>query len=111
MRSWFLQIIPEPYRPDARKIYEEIKQVWHGYLQGNLTLMLIVGVVFSLAWASIGVPGALVLGIIAGLLTIIPDLGPAIAAGLAIVVALFVCGVAVYAHASSDAISTELSIS
>jgi predicted PurR-regulated permease PerM len=37
----------------------------------------------------IGVPGALILGIIAGILTIIPDLGPAIAAGLATIVALF----------------------
>lgn len=89
LRSWFFRQVPEPYQPDARRIYLEIKGVWHGYLQGNLVLMVIVGVVFSIAWISIGVPGALVLGIIMGVLTIIPDLGPAIGAGIAILVALF----------------------
>ncbi|MCJ7568224.1 MAG: AI-2E family transporter [Anaerolineales bacterium] len=95
LRDWALlrkrlsRFVPEQYLPDARRLYSEIKLVWRGYLRGNLVLMLIVGVVFSLAWVIIGVPGALVLGIIAGILTIIPDLGPAIAAGLAVVVALF----------------------
>ena len=51
--------------------------------------MAIVGVMFTLAWLAIGLPGALILGIITGVLTIIPDLGPAIAAILAAVVALF----------------------
>jgi len=89
LRKRLSEFVPEQYLPDARRLYSEIKQVWRGYLLGNLLLMLIVGVVFSLAWVIIGVPGALVLGIIAGILTIIPDLGPAIAAGLAVVVALF----------------------
>ena len=89
IRKRLSEFVPEQYLPDARRLYSEIKQVWRGYLLGNLLLMLIVGVVFSLAWAIIGVPGALALGVIAGILTIIPDLGPAIAAGLAIVVALF----------------------
>jgi predicted PurR-regulated permease PerM len=66
-----------------------IKDVWRGYLRGNLVLMLIVGIVFTLAWLAVGVPAALLLGILAGLLTIIPDLGPAIAAGVAVLVALF----------------------
>ena len=89
LKTWFINIVPADYQPDARKIYQEIKQVWYGYLRGNLALMLIVGVIFSVAWIAIGVPGALVLGIIAGVLTIIPDLGPAIAAFVAILVALF----------------------
>ncbi len=89
LKTWTFQMIPEIYQPDARNLYQEIKLVWRGYLRGNLALMGIVGVVFSIAWVAIGMPGALVLGLITGLLTIIPDLGPAIAVGLAIVVALF----------------------
>jgi len=89
LRKRLSEFVPAQYLPDARRLYSEIKQVWRGYLLGNLVLMLIVGVVFTIAWVIIGVPGALVLGIIAGLLTIIPDLGPAIAAGLAVAVALF----------------------
>jgi predicted PurR-regulated permease PerM len=81
--------LPAPaYREDAKRIHREIKEVWRGYLRGNLVLMLIVGVAFTIAWAVLGVPGALILGVIAGLLTIIPDLGPFIAALIAIAVAL-----------------------
>lgn len=88
LRDWLLGLAPDKFQPTAQHLYHEIKDVWSGYLRGNLVLMAIVGVVFSLAWLAMGLPGALILGIIAGLLTIIPDLGPAIAAILAIVVAL-----------------------
>ena len=88
LRDWLLSVPPTSYQPVTRQIYQEVKGVWNGYLRGNLVLMVIVWISFSLAWLAIGLPGALVLGIIAGLLTIIPDLGPAIAGGLAVVVAL-----------------------
>jgi predicted PurR-regulated permease PerM len=88
LRDWLFRIAPAEYRDDARKIYAEIKEIWRGYLRGNLTLMTVTGILFTIAWIAIGVPGAIVLGLIAGLLTIIPDLGPAIAAILAILVSL-----------------------
>ena len=89
LRDWLFKLIPEVYQPDFRQIYEEVKQIWQGYLRGNLALMFITGVLFTLAWLAIGLPGAFILGIITGILTIIPDLGPAIAAILATIVALF----------------------
>lgn len=81
--------LPTSFQPDAERLYHEIVDIWHGYLRGNLTLMFVVGIVFSIAWLILGVPGALILGLTAGLLTIIPDLGPAIAAFLAVIVAMF----------------------
>jgi predicted PurR-regulated permease PerM len=87
-REWIVHLSPEAYRSDARRIYLEIKQVWMAYLRGQITLMLIVGVVFSVIWAAIGLPGALILGMLAGLLSLIPDVGPAVATALALVVAL-----------------------
>lgn len=89
LRDLLLSFAPEPVKSDINRLYYEIKQVWRGYLRGNLGLMTIVGVVFTLAWVAIGLPGALILGITTGILTIIPDLGPAIAAALAVIVALF----------------------
>ena len=89
LRNWFFELLPKPYQTDARQIYIGIKQIWQGYLLGNLVLMVIVGAMFTLAWLVIGLPGALILGLITGVLTIIPDLGPAIAAVLAAIVALF----------------------
>jgi predicted PurR-regulated permease PerM len=89
LRDWLLKLAPKPYQKNICRIYQEIKQIWNGYLRGNLALMFITGVMFTLAWIAIGLPGALILGIITGVLTIIPDLGPAIAAALAVLVALF----------------------
>ena len=88
LRDWLLSLPPDLFKSDANRIYQEIKDIWRGYLRGNLALMTIVGIVFTIAWLALGVPGALILGFIAGILTIIPDLGPAIAAILAAIVAV-----------------------
>jgi predicted PurR-regulated permease PerM len=88
VHRWLVTVPPAAYRADAERLYGEIALVWRGYLRGNLVLMLVVGVVFTLAWLAVGIPGAFVLGVIAGLLTIIPDVGPFIAGALAAGVAL-----------------------
>ncbi len=88
LRELLIRQAPEGYRRDARLIFLEIKELWAAYLLSQIALMFIVGVVFTIAWLAIGLPGALIIGILAGILTIIPDLGPLIAAIVAIAVAL-----------------------
>jgi predicted PurR-regulated permease PerM len=88
IREWIIRLAPEDYRQDVRRLYLEIKQVWMAYLRGQLTLMIIVGVTFSIIWSIIGLPGALILGILGGLFSIVPDVGPFAATALAVIVAL-----------------------
>jgi len=88
MRDWLLGLTPAPYQEEARELYRRIRQVWMAYLRGQIVLMLIVGVVFTIAWWIIGIPGALALGVIAGFFTLVPDVGPFLAAALAVGVAL-----------------------
>lgn len=88
IREWLIHLAPEASRSDVRRLYLEIRGVWLAYLRGQLTLMIIVGVVFSLLWSLIGLPGALILGILGGLFSIIPDVGPLLATALAVIVAL-----------------------
>ncbi|MCS7011024.1 MAG: AI-2E family transporter [Anaerolineales bacterium] len=88
VREWLIRLAPQEYQPDMRRLYVEIKQVWLAYLRGQLTLMVIVGITFSILWSIIGLPGAVLLGIIGGLLSIIPDVGPFAATALAVIVAL-----------------------
>jgi predicted PurR-regulated permease PerM len=83
----FLLILP-PYRAEVEQLYKRVRQVWMAYLRGQIVLMLIVGIVFTIAWLIIGIPGALVLGALAGLFTLVPDVGPFIAIVLAAGVAL-----------------------
>ena len=88
MRDWLIGLAPPPYRPEMEELYNRIQRVWMAYLRGQIVLMFIVGVVFTIAWTILGIPGALVLGVLAGLFTLVPDVGPFLAMVLAAGVAL-----------------------
>jgi predicted PurR-regulated permease PerM len=88
LKNWLIQLAPEDEQSDLRRLYREIRKVWSGYLGGQIRLILILSVLYSIAWAIIGLPGAVVIGILAGLLNFLPEIGPAIAAILAVIVAM-----------------------
>lgn len=88
MRDWLIDLAPQAYHHDMHELYRRLRNVWMAYLRGQIVLMLVVGIVFTIAWLILGIPGALVLGVLAGLFTLIPDVGPFLAAMLAVGVAL-----------------------
>ena len=88
IRDWLINLAPPPYRPEIEELYNRIRRVWMAYLRGQIVLMLIVGVLFTIAWLILGIPGAFLLGVIAGLFTLVPDVGPFLAMILAAGVAL-----------------------
>jgi predicted PurR-regulated permease PerM len=87
--DWIVRLVPERTQPDVVRLLKEIDVIWWAYLRGTLVLMLIVAVTFMIVWTAMGLPGALILGLLAGVLTVIPEVGPTFAAILAILVALF----------------------
>jgi predicted PurR-regulated permease PerM len=88
IREWIINLSPHVYQRDMRELYKRLRNVWMAYLRGQIVLMLTVGIAFTIAWLVIGIPGALVLGMLAGLFTLIPDVGPffafLLAAGVAV---------------------------
>ena len=88
IRLRFMELAPPAYHEDMRELYRRVRGVWMAYLRGQIVLMIIVGIAFTIAWIILGIPGALVLGVIAGLFTLVPDVGPFVAAVLAMSVAL-----------------------
>jgi len=88
MSASLIEFAPPAYQDDMRELYKRVRNVWMAYLRGQIVLMLVVGIIFTIAWLIIGIPGALVLGVLAGLFALIPDVGPFIAAVLAMTVAL-----------------------
>jgi predicted PurR-regulated permease PerM len=88
LRNGFIESFPEAFHAELNELYQRIRSIWMNYLRGQLLLMAIVGVTFTIAWTVIGIPGALVLGVVAGFLTLIPDVGPFLAVVLAAGVAL-----------------------
>jgi predicted PurR-regulated permease PerM len=87
-RSAFLNAIPAAYQPEISTLLARVERLWNNFFHGELILMLVVGGITTIGLAALGVPGALYLGIIAGLLEIIPTLGPFIATVPAVIVAL-----------------------
>jgi predicted PurR-regulated permease PerM len=87
--GWIVRLAPERTQPDIRRLLRETDVIWRAYLRGTLVLMLIVAVTFMIVWSAMGLPGALILGFLAGVLTVIPEVGPTFAAILAVLVALF----------------------
>jgi predicted PurR-regulated permease PerM len=87
-RGAFLQAVPAAYRPEISTLLARIERMWGAFFQGELRLMLVIGVITTIGLTALGMPGALYLGIIAGLLEIIPTVGPIIAAVPAVIVAL-----------------------
>lgn len=87
-RSGLLRAAPEAYRPEFAILLARIETLWNAFFRGQLSLMILIGVLSWLGLMILGVPGALYLGIVAGLLEIIPNLGPVIATIPAVIVAL-----------------------
>jgi predicted PurR-regulated permease PerM len=87
--GWYPDLIPPAYKGEYSALFENITQTWVSFLRGQLTLMLIIGVAVWLGNQLLGIPFALLLGIIAGLLELIPNVGPTLAAIPAVLLALF----------------------
>jgi predicted PurR-regulated permease PerM len=89
LREWLIRLVPEAYQPDVRRLQEEIKDIWQAHLRGQLLLMLLVGVLTGLASVAVGLRHAVLLGLLAGALDLIPSLGPIMAVVVAVGVAWF----------------------
>jgi len=80
-------IAPRSYQRDVQFLGQQIVGVWRAFFQGQLILCLAVGSVVFLTMTIVGLPYALLMGLIAGVLELIPNIGPAAAAIPALFVA------------------------
>jgi predicted PurR-regulated permease PerM len=84
----FVHSIPISIREDVLKVVTLIDAVFASYLRGQLILGLIIGAISTIFFGIAGVQFALILGVIAGLFELIPNIGPILGAIPAILVAL-----------------------
>lgn len=75
LRRWVRQLPPVNYREDFRRLALEINQIWAGFFRGQLILSLVVSAGFTIVGALIGLPFALAMGLLAGLMEFLPSLG------------------------------------
>ena len=83
-------LLPRPKRKRVRDTWELIDAKLGAYVRGQAVLIVLVGTVLSLAFWAIGLPYWILLGAFAGVVEIIPVIGPLVAGGLAVGVGLTV---------------------
>ena len=88
IRRSLSRFVPPAYQPELVTLGVRIQRVWRAYLRGQLTLAIIIWLLTWFIGTLIGMPGAFALGVIAGAMEIIPNLGPILAAIPALLAAL-----------------------
>ncbi len=79
-RDGALLLVPVSVRPRVRGVLNEMGQVLRSWLLGQLVRSAVVAVMLGVAFNGLGLPGAWLLGLQAGVANFIPYLGPLIAA-------------------------------
>jgi predicted PurR-regulated permease PerM len=88
IQNYFHSLFPTSYRSELADLLRRIGIVWQSFLRGQLILSVVVGATTWLALTVVGMPGALIFGILAGLFEVIPNLGPILAMIPAVITAL-----------------------
>ena len=86
-REGTLHLIPKARRERAREVLSEMVATLRWWLVGQLISMLVIGVLTGLGLWLLGMPFALGVGVIAGLLEFVPFVGPFLGGALAVLLA------------------------
>lgn len=88
IRAYAQSLFPPSYQPELGELIRRISHIWQAFFRGQIILCLLIGTVTWLSLELAGMPGALILGAVAGALEIVPNLGPTLAMLPAVIVAL-----------------------
>lgn len=81
-------ILPKKHRPQAQKVLNESKKQLVGYFTGLLIQFLAVTALSAIGMWIVGVDNPLVMGLLFGVMNLIPYVGPLIANGVGVVIAI-----------------------
>lgn len=76
--SFIISVVPIKHKEYAKDLTERIKHKIGRWLLGQIFVMLIIFILDAIGLYLVGVPYALILGIFAGLMEIVPYIGPVI---------------------------------
>lgn len=75
---------------EAAMVSSKVSRILSGYLRGQMVLSLSTGTLVAIGLTAFGIPYSLVIGVFAGVLNLIPWIGPALTAVIAGIAAAFV---------------------
>ena len=89
-RTGIIKLVPEEARGRTAQALDDVWRALRLWLAGRLAAMVLVGLLTGLGLWALGVPAALTLGLVAGLLEFIPFIGPIVAAIPGVLLALLI---------------------
>ena len=92
IQTFFLRLVPRPYRVDAIAFMEDVDAVIGGFVRGQVALALGVAIAGTIVLVAVGVPYAILLGLLAGIVSIVPLIGPIVAVIPVLIIAFFTVG-------------------
>jgi predicted PurR-regulated permease PerM len=88
-----LQMLPRGrWRWRGDEFFQDVNSTLAAYTRAQLTACLIIGLICSLGFTLLGLPGGLVMGVIAGVFEFVPLVGPLLIAVMASLLALLHAG-------------------
>jgi predicted PurR-regulated permease PerM len=91
-RSALLMLPRGRWRWRGDEFFQDVNSTLAAYIRAQLTACLFIGIICSLGFTVLGLPGALVLGVMAGVFEFVPLVGPVTIALLAALLAMFHAG-------------------
>ncbi len=86
--QFLVGLLPEGYHAEVNELRRRLSKIWRAFFRGQLTLCLAIGLMTFGALSVMGIPGSIPLALVAGVLEVIPNLGPLLALVPAVLVAL-----------------------
>jgi predicted PurR-regulated permease PerM len=91
-RSALLMLPRGRWRWRGDEFFQDINSTLAAYIRAQLTACLFIGVVCALGFTLLGLPGGLVMGVIAGIFEFVPLVGPVTVAIMAAILAILHAG-------------------
>jgi predicted PurR-regulated permease PerM len=88
LRRKMMELIPARHRAETVYVTRQLGSAVGGFLRGQVVVAFIVGILTAFGFWLVGLPFWLLIGMIAGLLNIIPFVGPWVGGALGVMVAL-----------------------
>jgi predicted PurR-regulated permease PerM len=86
--NWFKRLVPPASRHEVLPLGEQVSILLSRYVRGQLLLVAIMSTATTIGLTVFGVPFSLLLGLLTGVLEVIPIIGPITAGAIACLVAL-----------------------
>lgn len=83
-----IEIVPKEYKKDVELLLHKINTLLGGYLRGQIFLVFLMSLVTFIALSILGIRFAVIIAIFSGFAEIVPVIGPIVAGGVAVLVAL-----------------------